>query len=70
LYKKLLTHITISGESFIIAACLLMNGLVLIVLGIIGEYIGRIYDESKGRPLYIIKDKEGYDNVTEDKSND
>jgi dolichol-phosphate mannosyltransferase len=33
----------------------------LMVLGIIGSYIGRIYNEVKGRPLYIIQDKVGFE---------
>ncbi|WP_035172575.1 glycosyltransferase family 2 protein [Caldanaerobius polysaccharolyticus] len=39
---------------------LFLNGLMFIMIGIIGEYIGRIYDEAKGRPLYIIDEKEGF----------
>jgi dolichol-phosphate mannosyltransferase len=40
---------------------LLIGGIILLVLGIIGEYVGRIYGEIKQRPLYIIQDKLGFD---------
>jgi len=38
----------------ILAVNLFFNVIVLVILGIIGEYIGRIYDEAKGRPLYVV----------------
>lgn len=47
-------------SSSIGALLLFFNGIVLIALGIIGEYIGRIYDEAKGRPLYIVGEKVGF----------
>jgi dolichol-phosphate mannosyltransferase len=43
------------GWASLIAVNLFFNGIILMILGIIGEYIGRIYDEAKGRPLYIVK---------------
>ena len=33
----------------------------MICLGIIGEYLGRIYDEVKGRPLYIVREAVGFE---------
>jgi glycosyltransferase involved in cell wall biosynthesis len=38
---------------------LFLGGIQLLTIGIIGEYIGRIYTESKKRPLYFIKEKYG-----------
>ena len=45
---------TVPGWTSIIVITLFFNGIILLVLGIIGEYIGRIYDEAKGRPLYVV----------------
>lgn len=45
-----------SGWTSLIAVSLFFNGIILLMLGIIGEYIGRIYEEAKGRPLYIIRE--------------
>jgi dolichol-phosphate mannosyltransferase len=44
----------VPGWSFIVVAVLFVGGVQFIMLGILGEYIGRIYAEAKGRPLYIV----------------
>ena len=61
LYERLFTDRTLPGWSSLIAINLLFNGIMLTLIGIIGEYIGRIYDESKGRPLYIVREALGYE---------
>ncbi|MBN2536487.1 MAG: glycosyltransferase family 2 protein [Spirochaetales bacterium] len=56
LYQALILKMTWPGWASSISITLIFNGIILIILGIIGEYIGRIYDESKNRPLYVIRD--------------
>ena len=47
------------GQATTLIAVLFLGGVQLISLGILGEYIGRIYDEAKGRPLYITREPGG-----------
>ena len=44
------------GQATTLIAVLFLGGVQLISLGILGEYIGRLYDEAKGRPLYIVRE--------------
>jgi dolichol-phosphate mannosyltransferase len=49
------------GQATTLVMVLFLGGVQLISLGIIGEYLGRIYDEVKGRPMYIVKEAVGFD---------
>lgn len=49
------------GQATTLVSVLLLSGVQLIFLGIIGEYLGRIYDEVKKRPLYIVSETLGFD---------
>ena len=51
---RLVTGTALIGQATTLIIVLFLGGVQLISLGIIGEYIGRIYDEAKGRPLYIV----------------
>ena len=44
------------GQATTLIAVLFLGGVQLICVGILGEYIGRLYDEAKGRPLYIVRE--------------
>jgi dolichol-phosphate mannosyltransferase len=46
----------VPGVTTVLFAVLLLGGIQLMAIGIIGEYVGRIYEEVKGRPLYVLKD--------------
>ncbi|HYR03116.1 MAG TPA: glycosyltransferase family 2 protein [Syntrophobacteria bacterium] len=64
IYQKLFTNQTVTGWASMMAVSLFFNGVVLMILGIIGEYIGRIYDEAKGRPLYVVREKLNFAGAT------
>ena len=51
----------VEGVSTLLFAILLLGGIQLITLGIVGEYISRIYDEVKGRPLYLVAERHNID---------
>jgi len=48
------------GQATTLVTVLFLGGIQLIVLGIIGDYLGRIYDEVKGRPLYLVSRAYGF----------
>jgi dolichol-phosphate mannosyltransferase len=49
------------GQATTLIMVLFLGGVQLISLGIIGEYLGRIYDEVKGRPMYVVNEAVGFD---------
>ncbi len=61
--EKLFMGIPVAGYSSLMIAILFFGGLHAIMLGIIGEYLWRILEETKQRPLYIINDKIGFEDT-------
>ncbi len=61
LVQKFIKNDVVSGWASSIAVTLFLNGVMLIVIGIMGEYVGRIYEEVKARPLYIVGELMGFD---------
>lgn len=56
---RLATHNWVPGWTAIIIAVLFLGGIQLVCTGILGEYIGRTYMQSKGRPLYVVSERLG-----------
>jgi glycosyltransferase involved in cell wall biosynthesis len=66
IFSKLLFGNRVSGYASIVSLMLFFGGIQLIFLGIIGEYIGRIFIEVKGRPNYIIKYRSSFTQLETD----
>lgn len=64
LYRKLIIGGEPQGFPTLVILILFLGGVQLISLGVIGEYIGRVYDEVKQRPIYVIRDTYGYDSTS------
>ena len=59
--QKLIVGIDVPGYATIIVLILLLGGMQLFCIGIIGEYVGRTFEQSKNRPIYLTKEKLGCD---------
>lgn len=59
-YSKYILKNTVPGWSSLMVAILFLGGVQLMSIGLIGEYIGRIFEEVKKRPLYVINKKIGF----------
>jgi dolichol-phosphate mannosyltransferase len=57
LYIKIFTDSALSGWTSVLVSVLFLSGIQLITFGIMGEYIGKLFMQAKGRPNYIIKEK-------------
>jgi polyisoprenyl-phosphate glycosyltransferase len=65
LAKRLLTDDYVPGWTALMIAVLFIGGVQLIALGIMGEYVGRIYGEAKRRPLYLLRERLGFERGVE-----
>ncbi len=70
LYVRFFTDQAVEGWTTVIVLVLLIGGAQLIGLGVIGQYVGRIYEEAKGRPLYVVSELVGVDPDEDDSVRD
>ena len=63
--QKLITGIDIPGYATIIVLILLLGGVQLLCIGIIGEYVGRTFEQSKNRPVYVPREVLSYEDRAE-----
>lgn len=68
LFLRVFTNIWVEGWTALMIAVLFMGGIQLVGIGILGEYIGRIYNETKNRPLYVVQEYVGFLNNPPTKS--
>lgn len=64
--RTLIYGVDVPGYASIIVMLLFFNGMNMIGLGVLGEYLGRVFIEVKQRPLYLVRDAIGFDSVPED----
>lgn len=60
IYIRIFTNQAIPGWTSVLVTVLFIGGVQLIFLGIIGEYLSRVYEETKQRPLYLVSKKVGF----------
>lgn len=63
--RVLIYGVDVPGYASLATMVLFFGGLNLLTLGILGEYVGRVYSEVKGRPLYLLGERVGFDAVDE-----
>jgi glycosyltransferase involved in cell wall biosynthesis len=61
--RTVLFGVDLPGYASIMVAVLFLGGVQLVSLGVLGEYLGRVYEEVKGRPLYLVREAYGFDST-------
>jgi glycosyltransferase involved in cell wall biosynthesis len=63
-FRTVLFGVDLPGYTSIMVAVLFLGGVQLVSLGVLGEYLGRVYEEVKGRPLYLVRETYGFDSTS------
>ena len=63
LYIKLFTDAAVSDTTVLVLTMIILGGIQILMIGMIGEYIGRVFEESKRRPLYIISETKNFNKI-------
>jgi glycosyltransferase involved in cell wall biosynthesis len=68
--RTMINGVDVPGYASLMVVVLLFGGINLLTLGVIGEYLGRIYTEVKARPLYLVRDLYGFEEPQDDEAGD
>ena len=63
-FQTLIFGRDVPGYASLMVVMLLLGAVQLVSLGVIGEYLGRLYIESKQRPLYLVRERLGFEDVS------
>lgn len=69
LVRTIIFGVDVPGYASIVVILLFFNGLNLLGIGVVGEYLARVFTEVKNRPLYLVRDRYGFEDSTEQLAN-
>jgi len=61
IFRTIMMGVDVPGYASLMVVVLFLGGINLLTLGIFGEYLGRTYMEAKRRPLYLVRERHGFD---------
>lgn len=67
-FRTIIQGVDVPGYASLMVVVLFMGAINLITLGIFGEYLARIYTEVKGRPLYVVRERVGFNEASGDQA--